>query len=610
MMPLRMQIVTLLMTAVLVHVTAEGGAASGSSCPLGQPLEPPPILSDARKRAFIEPSVSVGILVRNKAHSLPFFLGHLERLDYPKQRMHLYIKIDNTFDNSQHIIEEWLRQVRHLYHSVDLELQDEEDAETEPNWTEQHYRQLIRLRQKALDRARSVWADFFLSLDADVILLNKATLRNLVETSVASETSGRPIVVLGPMLNCSSSEVFSNFWGEMTPAGYYRRSKNYFDIQRRKTQGVIPVAMLHSALLVNLRLTESQRLHYDPPPEGYNGPVDDIIIFARSVQAAGLNFYLDNREFFGYFPLPLDEHELLQLQVMSAENWTAQEVEYFVHLRIQSEIDDTTTSLIQPSPSLNSAAFLPVPEATKVGFDQIYLINLARRPDRLKKMMFALRELGVTAKLVEAVDGKKLTKESIREMNITQLSGYADPYHKRALKFGEIGCFLSHHGIWMDMMNNDYQRILILEDDLRFVPGFTRRLLATVKEADQAKPEWELLYVGRKRMSSDEKAVPGTRYLAYPSYTYWTLAYALTRSGASKLLAQRPLERLVAVDEFLPIMFNRHPNKGWLSAFGPRDLVAISAEPLLVEPTHYTGEPNYISDTEDSSVIPEDLCPS
>lgn len=29
----------------------------------------------------------------------------------------------------------------------------------------------------------------------------------------------------------------------------------------------------------------------------------------------------------------------------------------------------------------------------------------------------------------------------------------------------------------------------------------------------------------------------------------------------------------------------------------------MSAEPLLVEPTHYTGEPNYISDTENSFVV-------
>lgn len=30
----------------------------------------------------------------------------------------------------------------------------------------------------------------------------------------------------------------------------------------------------------------------------------------------------------------------------------------------------------------------------------------------------------------------------------------------------------------------------------------------------------------------------------------------------------------------------------------------MSVEPLFVYPTHYTGEPNYFSDTEDSTVIP------
>jgi collagen beta-1,O-galactosyltransferase len=50
----------------------------------------------------------------------------------------------------------------------------------------------------------------------------------------------------------------------------------------------------------------------------------------------------------------------------------------------------------------------------------------------------------------------------------------------------------------------------------------------------------------------------------------------------------------------------------WVANFSPRDLITLSAEPLLVEPTHYTGEPNYISDTEDSFVVrPEqDVAPS
>ncbi|MBN3274039.1 GT251 galactosyltransferase, partial [Polyodon spathula] len=36
--------------------------------------------------------------------------------------------------------------------------------------------------------------------------------------------------------------------------------------------------------------------------------------------------------------------------------------------------------------------------------------------------------------------------------------------------------------------------------------------------------------------------------------------------------------------------------------FEPRDLLAFSAEPLLVFPTHYTGDAGYISDTETSTI--------
>lgn len=39
-----------------------------------------------------------------------------------------------------------------------------------------------------------------------------------------------------------------------------------------------------------------------------------------------------------------------------------------------------------------------------------------------------------------------------------------------------------------------------------------------------------------------------------------------------------------------------------MSHFEKRDLRAFSVEPLLVYPTHYTGEPGYFSDTETSTI--------
>lgn len=43
-----------------------------------------------------------------------------------------------------------------------------------------------------------------------------------------------------------------------------------------------------------------------------------------------------------------------------------------------------------------------------------------------------------------------------------------------------------------------------------------------------------------------------------------------------------------------------------MEQFETRDLKAFSAEPLLVYPTHYTGDPGYISDTETSTVWDND----
>jgi len=37
-----------------------------------------------------EPTVMVAVLVRNKAHTLPWFLQYLQNIDYPKQRIRLW----------------------------------------------------------------------------------------------------------------------------------------------------------------------------------------------------------------------------------------------------------------------------------------------------------------------------------------------------------------------------------------------------------------------------------------------------------------------------------------------------------------------------------------
>ncbi|KHJ43804.1 hypothetical protein D918_05856 [Trichuris suis] len=73
--------------------------------------------------------------------------------------------------------------------------------------------------------------------------------------------------------------------------------------------------------------------------------------------------------------------------------------------------------------------------------------------------------------------------------------------------------------------------------------------------------------------------------------------------GAEKLLAAEPLGRLVPVDEFLPIMFDRHPVDAWKNHYVKRDLNAYTSVPLLVYPVLYVGQEGYISDTENTTIL-------
>ena len=67
-------------------------------------------------------------------------------------------------------------------------------------------------------------------------------------------------------------------------------------------------------------------------------------------------------------------------------------------------------------------------------------------------------------------------------------------------------------------------------------------------------------YIGRRRMKpKNEQYLKGTKKLVHPDYTYWTLGYLLSARGARKLMAAKPLNKLMAVDEFLSVMFDKTP---------------------------------------------------
>ena len=247
-----------------------------------------------------------------------------------------------------------------------------------------------------------------------------------------------------------------------------------------------------------------------------------------------------------------------------------------------------------------------MPKKSKLGFDEIFMVNLERRPDRYERMKYNFDQLGIDYKWVPAMDGRKITEELLAEAGIKMLPEFSEPYHGRALTYGEIGCFLSHYKLWQQIVEEELDLVLIFEDDIKFEPYFISKLEYLKSELFDLEGSWDLVFLGRKILhNSEEPWLEGSEQLVKVDYTYWTLSYLLTLRGAKLLLAGEPLGKMVPVDEYLPIMYGRHPNSTWAQHFPSEKLRALSVHPLLVFPTHYTGEQGYFSDTEDASIISE-----
>ena len=386
-----------------------------------------------------EPTISVVLLARNKEHALPYFLTLFDQLNYPKKRMALYIRADHNIDLTIPILEEWLAHNKQNYHDLNIKLDkrspklypgDEEGTE----WSDERFTNIMQLKEELLDKARDSWADYVWFLDMDVFLTNRDTLLKMLSEKKA---------IMAPMLN--SLATYSNYWGGMTEDYWYTRSDDYIPILDRKQIGCFEVPMVHSCVLVDLARVASDNLTFIPKKLiGYEGPHDDIITFAISAKNAGLSMHVCNSEVYGFIPPPLEDGQGLQI-----------DKKQLLSIKLEILVDHPPLRVS----NLLAKYVPPPPKIDNVGFDQIYLVNLARRMERRDRMFSSFKELGLKVKLFEAVDGKQLNETYLKELGVKQMAGYKDPWSKRDMTFGEIGCFLSHYFIWVDIVNNGYEKV-------------------------------------------------------------------------------------------------------------------------------------------------------
>jgi GR25 family glycosyltransferase involved in LPS biosynthesis len=118
-----------------------------------------------------------------------------------------------------------------------------------------------------------------------------------------------------------------------------------------------------------------------------------------------------------------------------------------------------------------------------VKIDKIFLINLPSRPDRLENATANLKKLGgmyEQFEYFEAVNGKALSEDEL--MELVTITGYKTIKEGRVLDYqlpsrGAVGCALSHYRIWQKMIDNNYQNIIVFEDDLNLNKDVDKKLV-------------------------------------------------------------------------------------------------------------------------------------
>lgn len=129
-----------------------------------------------------------------------------------------------------------------------------------------------------------------------------------------------------------SEGLYSNFWCGMSDDYYYERTDEYKEIYNSQKSGNYPVPMVHSAVLINLKKSLSSLLTFDRQKliqnqrkirfesRKYDGPIDDIIIFAISANSSGLEMYVSNDRPFGYILAPLERDDELHRDLQQLLN--------------------------------------------------------------------------------------------------------------------------------------------------------------------------------------------------------------------------------------------------------------------------------------------------
>lgn len=119
-----------------------------------------------------------------------------------------------------------------------------------------------------------------------------------------------------------------------------------------------------------------------------------------------------------------------------------------------------------------------------------FLINLDKNPERLEYMDRQLKALDVPYERFPGVYGKELDGSDLKKCFASFRSFCVEG---RRMVLGEIGCALSHVGVYRRILRDNLPYALVLEDDVMVLPEFPSALKKIEDLIEPDKPQVYML---------------------------------------------------------------------------------------------------------------------
>jgi GR25 family glycosyltransferase involved in LPS biosynthesis len=160
------------------------------------------------------------------------------------------------------------------------------------------------------------------------------------------------------------------------------------------------------------------------------------------------------------------------------------------------------------------------------------IINLAKNKERKKTMEEKIQKTYLSNYIyMDAVYGKT----ELHKYDFEIIPNYIDPYKNTPIYVGIIGCTLSHYCVWNYIVENNIEKLLILEDDTVFYDNFDS-MLKYILNLDI---HYDMFYLNRHKLNhlyNLGNEIEFNDNIVIPKYCYNASSYILTYNGAKKLL--------------------------------------------------------------------------